>query len=107
MSILRKKLLDVLLYPARLYEQLSGRRVALFAGVVLVGVIDLLLHDATPIYEQFFADRSTRDIYVNAILAGLIIMVLGFVDVTFVCIPLFDFFRHIKKKEVGFKGNGY
>lgn len=101
MNGLKDKLLDILLYPARLFEKLTDNRAALFAGIVLIGAIDLLLPDITAVYKHLFTGKPVNDVYFNAVLAVLIIVVLGLVDVIFVAMPLFDFFKFIKKKEVG------
>lgn len=100
MNRLRDKLLDILLYPPRFFERLTDNKAMLYAGIVLVGAIDLLLPDIAAIYKHLFTGKPVNDVYINAILAVLLIVVLGIVDVIFVGIPLFDFFRYIKKKEV-------
>lgn len=100
MNSLKDKLLDILLYPARLFEKLTDNKATLYAGIVLVGAIDLLLPDIAAVSKFLFTGKSVNNVYINAVLAVLIIVVLGIVDVTFVGIPLFDFFKYLKKKEV-------
>ena len=99
MNSFKDKLLDILLYPARFFERLTDNKATLYAGIVLVGAIDLLLPDIAAVAKHLFTGKPVNDVYINAILAVLLIVVLGIVDVIFVGVPLFDFFRYIKKKE--------
>lgn len=99
MNRLKDKLLDILLYPAKLYEKITDGRTSLFAGIVLIGAIDLLLPDAAVFFKAIFSGKPANTIYINAVLTVLVIVLLGIIDVTFVSIPLFDFFNFLKKKE--------
>lgn len=99
MNSLKNKLLDILLYPAKLFEKIKDNKASLYAGIVLVGAIDLLLPDVAAFLKLYFTGKPANIVYTNAILSVLIIVVLGIVDVTFVGVPLFDFFKFIKKKE--------
>lgn len=104
MNSLMSKLLDILLYPVRLFEKLTDNKAALYAGILLVGAIDLLLPDISYVMKYLFGGKPENDVYINAVLAVIIIAVLGIVDVIFVSIPLFDFFKFIKKKEGSVSG---
>jgi len=107
MNKIKDKLLDVLLYPVRLYDKLNDKKATLFAGIVLVGAIDLLLPDISAFIKLHFANKPSNIVNTNILLTVLIAVVLGIVDVTFISVPLFDFFNFIKKKEVKMYANIY
>ncbi|HOQ06411.1 MAG TPA: hypothetical protein PK127_01405 [Clostridiales bacterium] len=102
MDKLKNKLLDILLFPARLYEGLTDRKATLIAGIVLVGAIDFLLPDVKGIVKELFLGKSAPDIVYNAGMAALVLMLLGFIDVIFVSVPLFDIAAYLKRKEARF-----
>lgn len=99
MNSLKNKLLNILLYPAQLFDKLTDKRAALYAGILLVGAIDLLLPDVAAMLKLHFDGKPVNDIYFNAVAGVLLIAVLGLIDVVFVSVPLYDFFKFIKKKE--------
>jgi hypothetical protein len=100
MSNSKLKLLDVLAFPKKSFENLTDNKKTLFAGIALVGAIDLLLPDVVFIFKTLFSGKQTADIVCNAALMAVIILLLGFIDVFFISIPLFDIFRAIKIKEL-------
>ena len=99
MNSLKDKLLNILLYPARIFEKLTDKRATLYAGIVLIGAIDLLLPDAAAVLKFLFTGKTENVVYMNAALAVIVLLVLGVIDVVFIGVPLFDFFKFIKKKE--------
>lgn len=111
MAVIMKKfmdrLLDILLYPVSLYEKLNDKKGTLIAGIVLVGAIDLFLPDVSGFIKLHFTGKPANTVFINAILAVFITVVLGIVDVAFISIPLFDFFKFLKKKEVKLYANIY
>jgi len=102
MDNLKNKLLDILLFPAKLYEKLSDRKATLIAGIVLVGVIDLFLPDVMYIIKEFFFGKTLSDIVYNAGMAVIVLLLLGFIDVICMCVPLFDISAYLKRKEARF-----
>lgn len=107
MKKIKDRLLDILLYPASLYEKLNDRKDTLIAGIILIGAIDLFLPDVSGFIKLHFTGKPVNSIFVNAIIAVIITMVLGIVDVAFVSIPLFDFFKFLKKREAILYANMY
>ena len=99
MNSFKNKLLNILLYPAQLIERLTDKKAALYAGILLVGAIDLLLPDVAAMFKLHFNGKPVNDIYFNAVAGVLLIVVLGLIDVTFVSVPLYDFFKFFKRKE--------
>jgi len=96
------KLWNVLLYPAGLYTKLTDNKVTLVAGIILVGLIDFFLPNVKEVHKAYFTDlggRSAEDIQFNIIIAVLVILLLGAIDVLFFSIPLHDVFKFFKKKE--------
>ncbi|HPP34690.1 MAG TPA: hypothetical protein PK767_00415 [Clostridiales bacterium] len=102
MDNLKNKLLDILLFPARLYEKLSDRKATLAAGIVLVGVIDFFLPDVMYIIKKLFFGKTLFDIIYNAGMAVLVLLLLGFIDVICMSVPLFDISVYLKRKEAQF-----
>ena len=96
---MKNKLLNILLYPVQLFDKLTDKRATLYAGILLVGTIDLLLPDVAAFFKQYFSGKPVNDIYFNAVAGILLIVVLGLIDIIFVSMPLYDFFKFIKKKE--------
>ena len=99
------RLLDILAFPKKSYENLSDNKKTLFAGIVLVGAIDLLLPDVVYIFKTLFSGKQTADIAYNAVMMVVLLLFLGFIDVLFIAIPLFDVFRMIKGKEMSIGKN--
>lgn len=97
-----KRLWNVLLYPARLYEKLTDSKAALAAGIILIGLIDFFLPNAGEVYKTYFTDiagRTAANIQFNLIAAIFVILLIGIIDVAFFSIPLYDIFKYFKKKE--------
>ena len=96
------KLWNILLYPAIFYKKLTDNKVALVAGIILIGLIDFFLPDVKEIYKTYFTDfagNSVADIQFNSIVAIFLILLLGVIDVALFSIPLHDIFRFFKKKQ--------
>jgi hypothetical protein len=100
MDRLKNKLTDILLYPARYYENLSDKKATLIAGIILIGAIDLLLPDIAEVFGALFSGKSADNIRFNALMVVFVILVLGIIDVVFLSVPLFDIFKFLKKKEI-------
>jgi len=100
MNGIKAKLADILAFPAKTYEKLTDKRASLVAGIVLVGLIDFLLPDVMYVIKEFFLGKSAADIAYNAGMSVVVLLLLGLIDVIFVSVPLFDFFRYIKRKEL-------
>jgi len=102
MNKIKRELLNVLLFPVRYYERLEDKKITLYAGILLVGVIDLLLPDVAEVFKKLFTDRPSDDIFFNAVILALAVVLVGIIDVLFVGLPLYDFFNYLKKKETGY-----
>jgi hypothetical protein len=106
MDKLKNKLADLLAYPVRFYQSLSDKRATLFAGIILVGAIDLLLPDIAAVFDTFFSGKPTDDILFNAFMMVFVILAAGIIDVVFLSVPLFDIFRFLKKREIAMEHSG-
>lgn len=104
MKSIKDKLLNILLFPRNLFEKLTDKKSTLYAGILLVGAIDLLLPDVAGSFKLLFTNKPVNSIYFNAVMMVLIIAALGGIDVLFIGLPLFDFFKFLKKKEIGIIG---
>ncbi|MGE5614768.1 MAG: hypothetical protein ACM3XR_10220 [Bacillota bacterium] len=100
MDKLKNKLADIFTYPARYYQSLSDKKATLFAGIIMVGAIDLFIPDIAAVFEILFSGKSADDIRFNALMTVFVILVLGIIDVVFLSVPLFDIFKFLKKKEM-------
>ncbi len=105
MSSKKMKLIDVLAFPKKSFENLTDNKKSLFAGIALIGAINLLLPDVGFMYKTLFSSKQTGDIIYNGIMMVVILLLLGFIDVLFISIPLFDIFRALKLKEVKISQN--
>jgi hypothetical protein len=93
------KLLNILLYPAKLFSRLTDKKAALYAGIIFVGIIDLFSPDFIKTYNLLFTNKPADNIHINTLLAILFVLLLGIVDIAFFSIPLYDIFKFFKKKE--------
>jgi len=100
MKSFKDKLLDILLFPAKLYEMLTDNKLSLYLGILFVGFVDLLLPNIDEALKQLFTGKPSGDVYYNILITALLIVVLGVIDVVFVGVPLYDFFNFLKKKEI-------
>jgi len=100
MKDFRNKLTDILAFPAKCYEKLTDSKASLIAGIVFIGLVDLLLPDVVYVFNELFKGKSAGDIVFNSVMAIIVMLLLGFIDVIFVSVPLFDFFKYIKGKEI-------
>jgi len=100
MKDLKNRLIDILAFPAKTYEKLTDSKTSLIAGIILVGLINFLLPDVVYVFKELFLGKTTGDIVFNAVMAVIVTLLLGFIDVIFISVPLFDFFKYIKGKEI-------
>lgn len=105
MSNSKLKLLDVLAFPKKSFENLTDNKKSLFAGITLIGAVDLLLPDVMYVFKMLFSGKQTGDIIYNAVMMAVMILLLGFIDVFFISIPFFDIFRALKIKELKISKN--
>jgi hypothetical protein len=93
------QIFDILLYPKKLYGRITGRKMILLPGILLIGIIDL----AFPFDKSFFIYFSGKQysILINNIILSLVfIIILGFTDVLFFSLPLADLFKYFSKKII-------
>lgn len=96
----KSRLLDILAFPKKSFESLTDNKKTLIAGIVLIGAVDLLLPDVAYFFKTLFSGKSSDVIIYNACLMVVMILLLGFIDVLFVSVPLFDVFRALKIREL-------
>ncbi len=94
------RLKDVLVYPARFYENLTDRKATLIAGAIMVGAIDFLLPDINSVVKLLITGKPVNDMLFNIFMAVFAILLLGCIDVVFMGVPLYDIFSYLKKKDV-------
>jgi hypothetical protein len=96
---LMDKLLNILLYPDKLFNKLTNKRLTLYFGIVLVGIIDLFSPDFIKAYNIFYTGKPAGDIQFNTILSMVLVLLLGIIDIGFFSVVLYDIFKFFKKKE--------
>mgnify|MGYP001113900838 CR=1 FL=1 len=97
-------ILDIFLLPKKLYEKFSGKRYTLVLGIVLVGIADMMF----TFYQnqgRLLTGKSPMVLYFNISLAVVMTLLIGFIDVLFFSVPLFDLFKRFKReKSIGNEG---
>jgi hypothetical protein len=101
----KSRLLDILAFPKKTFESLTDNKKTLIAGIVLIGAIDLMLPDVVYFFKTLFLRKQTDVIIYNACMMVVLVLLLGFIDVLFVSVPLFDIFRALKIKELKISQN--
>lgn len=94
----RDKFFDRILLTKDFYRRLTDGRMALYFGILLVGIIDMLI----PVIEKFdklFIGRPNDILFNNIALVVISVIGIGLIDVLFFSIPLFDFFKRFKSEE--------
>jgi len=93
------KLLDIFLLPRRLYQNLTGRKLTLYLGILFVGLADLALPNLRENYIKLFSNKTLDVLVYNVILTVLFVVIIGLVDVIFFSVPLFDLFKVFRKEK--------
>jgi len=89
------RLLDILLLPKQVYQKLTDKKIFLYGGIIFIGMADL----AIPLFERrmtIFGGKSSELLNYNIGIALVFILLLGFVDLMFFGLPMFDFIRILK-----------
>jgi len=89
---------DMLLLPKKMYEKLTDRKSTLYIGFILVGIVDLCTFFIND-FAGLFTGKSANILFYNITLALLMIVLMGFVDVLFFTVPLFDLFKLFKREN--------
>ncbi|MCX7924048.1 MAG: hypothetical protein N3B21_18855 [Clostridia bacterium] len=95
------KLKDIFLLPKGFYQRITDSRGTLYAGIILVGIKDVVytLIDA---YPRIFAGKAQAALVTNIALAAVLVLLIGLIDVIFFSKPLADLFRNLSED----KGSG-
>ena len=95
----KDKLLNILLFPPKLFAGLNDKRLTLYAGILLIGIIDLFIPDFMGTYKLLFTGISSDSVSWNMLVAAGVVVLLGVVDTVFFSVPLYDLFKWLKKRE--------
>lgn len=103
--MVKKFLIDRLLFPKGFFKKLTGKLHTLYMGIVFIGLVDLGISFAYKIPLYFYNKPSETLVY-NISLALCIIILVGFLDILFFAIPLFDIFKNfaLRKRIIDMKG---
>lgn len=91
-------ILDILLLPKKFYKSFTAKKPVLFMGIMLDGLlfVVLMLIDN---FSKIFHGKSVMLIYFNATLALVFIALIGFIDILFFSVPIFDLFKLFGKEK--------
>lgn len=108
-------ILDVLLYPKRLFTKITDKKATFCLGIILIGIIDLSLNLGITKLPLYFTGKPQNTPLLSSLLPefllgipttlalnfvfafGLIILI-GFIDVLFFSFPIFDLFKFLAGK---------
>lgn len=92
------KISDILLLPKKLYEKMTGKRHTLILGIILVGIADMVF----TLYEnhtRLLTGKTAAVLYYNITLTIVLTILVGFIDVLFFSLPLFDLFKRFRREK--------
>jgi hypothetical protein len=91
-------ILDILLLPKKFYKSFTAKKPVLFMGIILDGLlfVALMMIDN---FSKIFHGKSVMLIYFNATLALVFIALIGFIDILFFSVPIFDLFKLFGKEK--------
>lgn len=92
----KNRLLDILLLPKKVYQKFTDKKPFLFGGIIFIGLADMVF----PLFEHrvmIFSGKSTGLLNYNIGLAIIFTLLIGFIDILFFGLPIFDFIRALKK----------
>lgn len=90
-------LLDIVLLPRKLYKSLNDNKWTLYAGVLIVGLIDAAFSFSDR-YKLLFVNRPYNIFIYNIIIACIYAIIVGTIDVFFFSKPLADLFKRFKQE---------
>jgi hypothetical protein len=94
-----EKLIDRLLPSKQTYKNMNARRPALYLGILLIGLIDILGFNPKAVIPVLFAGKAPGVTIYNISLFILFVIILGILDTVFFSIPLLDFFNVLREKK--------
>jgi hypothetical protein len=92
------KILEILLLPVNFYKKITTKRKYLYAGIVFVGIVDLIFSYITDIIPAIFAADKSDKLVLNLLIMLVSFVLIGLADVFFFAIPLFDLFKRFKQE---------
>lgn len=98
-------LVDRLLFPKAFFKKLTSKLHTLYIGIIFMGLINLGPAFISKIPFYFYNKPSEILVY-NISLAFCIVILIGFADILFFTMPLFDIFKHfaLRKRIADIKG---
>ncbi len=91
-------IIDLLLLPKKVYQKLSGKRSTLILSILLVGIADMVFSFVDN-YSKIFVSKEPIILYFNITLGVVLTILVGFIDILFFSMPLFDLFKIFSKEE--------
>ena len=103
--IVKKFLIDRLLFPKTFFTKLTDKLHTLYIGIVIIGLVDLGMSLIYRIPFYFYNKPSEILVY-NVSLALCIIILVGLLDILFFAMPLFDIFKNfaLRRRITNIKG---
>lgn len=94
----KDKILDLLLMSKQFYKKITERIITLYVGLVVVGIFNMFII-LTDNFKGLFLERPLTTTIFNIGFAVTSIMLIGFMDVVFFSMPIFDFLKKLKKDK--------
>lgn len=91
--------IDIILLPRKLFASLSKRVFTLYLGIAMLGFIDCLYIVIGKIPQLIF-NRSISTQFYNITLFITLVLLLGMAHVVFFAVPMFDYFKKLRGKEI-------
>lgn len=103
--IVKKFLIDRLLFPETFFKKLTDKLHTLYIGIIFMGLVNLVL-PLIPRIPFYFYNKPPEILVYNISLSLCIIILVGLTDILFFAIPLFDIFKRfaLRKRIANIKG---
>lgn len=98
------RVIDIFLLPRSWYERLNSKVFTLYIGIFVLGMFDLVLPISANLYRMFWKASFGVAMH-NFLIAVLLSILLGLIDVVFFSLPLFDLFKFFKKGKIKDRNN--
>jgi hypothetical protein len=98
--------LNILLFPISLFKRLTEKKLTLFLGILLVGLVDLGFPIALN-FSRYFWGKPLSALVLNILLLLVFVAAIGLIDVLFFAVPINDVCKFFKKGAEGIPKSGF
>ena len=94
----KEAMLDTLLLPVEMYKKISPGKNTLYLGMLFIGLVDIIPF-LTDNYKALLNGKSATTLLSILALTGLLMLLIGLIDVALFSLPLLGIVKHVKKKK--------